>query len=144
MSHLVKKECSMSELDTLLHAAQSLGWDVKVGGRVKFFNGEAEQCTYVLTLHGELNDAGVDISSKYNIGVQIGEDKKITLLHDDAMNGRDVMSRGEHDPCTTRVLNKLKQSYQICAARKVAQRKGWRVSEQKLADGRVVLRMNVR
>lgn len=144
MSHLVKKECAMRDLQTLLDAALSLGWEVRAEERVKYFAGAGEVCQHVLHFSDDmLDDYGNRLNRKYNIGIQI-EGDKLSLLHDNAMNGRDVMYGDQVDSCTERVVNRLKQAYQVCAARKVAQRKGWRLSEQKLEDGRVVLKMKVR
>ncbi len=144
MSHLVKKQCALRDLATLLEAARSLGWLVQEEQRVRYYQGEGELCDYTLSLIGEVSDQGMALAGEYNIGVQVGEDKRIVLLHDDAMNGREVMEEGKQDTCTTRILNKLKQTYQVCAARRVAQRKGWKLSEQVGKDGKVVLKMQVR
>src|SRR5947207_8863123 len=100
MSHLVKQKSSMNDLETLLSDAKSLGWRVEQDQRVQYFSGQGEMCQYVLWLDGEVNDSQLELGHKYNIGIQIEEDKEISLLHDDAMNGRDVMYNGEHDPCT--------------------------------------------
>jgi chromosome condensin MukBEF ATPase and DNA-binding subunit MukB len=54
------------------------------------------------------------------------------------------MYNGEMDACTTRILNKLKQSYQITATKKVAAKRGWCVSEQVLENGKVALKLRVR
>ena len=61
MSHLVKKECSMTDLDTILETARSLGWRVEAGGRVKYFAGYGEECQYVLWLEGEQADHGQEL-----------------------------------------------------------------------------------
>jgi len=139
MSHLVKKACALSDLSTLLDAARNIGWDVHQGGKAKFFSGYSEECDFVMTPVGEVNDRGEGL--RYTIGVKLGEHGAISLLYDNAMNSRNVLYGDEEDACTQRILGKLKQSYQVVAARKVAQRKGWRVSEQTRADGKVVLKL---
>ena len=137
MSHLVKKACALSDLQTLLDAAQALGWQVQRGGKAKFYSGYSEECNYVVTPVGEVNDRGEGL--RYTIGVTLDERFVISLLYDNAMNSRDVILGDEEDTCTKRIIGKLKQSYQVVAARKVAQKKGWRVQEQTRADGKVVL-----
>lgn len=137
MSHLVKKACALSDLQTLLDAARVMGWEVHQGGKAKFFSGYSEECDYVLTPVGEVNDRGEGL--KYTIGIKQDKAGAISLLYDNAMNSRDVLYGDDEDACTQRVIGKLKQSYQVVAARRVAQKKGWRVSEQTKADGKVVL-----
>ncbi len=137
MSHLVKKSCALRDLQTLLDAARVIGWEVNQGGRAKFFSGYSEECDYVLTPVGEVNDRGEGL--KYTIGIKQDETGSLSLLYDNAMNSRDVLYGDDEDACTQRVIGKLKQSYQVVAARRVAQKKGWRVSEQVQNDGRVVL-----
>lgn len=143
MSHLVKKECTLSDLQTLLDAARMLGWSVGIDEKVKYFLGYGQEvCPHVLHLTGEVSDYGQPLGEKYSIGIT-QEDGKTLLHHDNAMNGSDVMAGDKVDSCTERILNKLKQSYQVGAAKRVAQKKGWRVQEQRLEDGRVVLKMRV-
>ena len=126
MSHLVKKECTLHDLQTLLDAAKALGWSVSENAKVKYYSAYGPVCEYVLHLESEVDDIGEALT--YTIGIQI-EGEKIHLLHDNAMNGREVMYGDQMDSCTTRILNKLKQSYQIVAAQKVAQKKRWKVRE---------------
>ena len=126
MSHLVKKECALRDLQTLLEAAKALGWSVSENEKVKYYSAYGPVCEYVLHLESEVDDIGKALT--YTIGIQM-EGGKINLLHDNAMNGREVMYGDKMDTCTTRILNKLKQSYQIVAAQKVAQKKQWKVRE---------------
>ncbi len=142
MSHLVKKACLLRDLATLLDAARVIGWDVQQGGKARFFSGYSEECDHVLVPAGETNDRGEGL--KYTIGVKQDEHGAISLLYDNAMNSRDMMYGDDEDTCTQRIIGKLKQSYQVVAARKVAQKKGWRVSEHVRNDGKVVLKMGVR
>ena len=139
MSHLVKKACALNDLQTLLDAARVLGWTIEQGGKAKFFSGYSEECDFVMTPVNEVNDRGEGLA--YTIGIKQDQTGAISLLYDNAMNSRDVLYGDDEDTCTQRILGKLKQSYQVVAAKKVAQKKGWRVKEQMRADGKVVLKI---
>lgn len=141
MSHLVKKACALQDVNILLDAAKRLGWLVTEKARAKFYSGYSDICDFVLIPHGEVTDNGDDLI--YTIGIKV-EDGKINLLYDNAMNSRSVMYGDQEDTCTQRIIGKLKQSYQVVAAKKIAQKKGWRVKEQIQADGKVILKMGVR
>jgi hypothetical protein len=138
MSHLVKKGCNLNDIAVLIDAALRLGWQIDQHAKAKFFSGYSELCDYVFSLTGELNDRGESI--KYQIGVT-QEGGKIQLHYDNAMNSREVLFGDEEDACTQRIIGKLKASYQIVQTRKFAQKKGYRLHEKVLENGKVVLRL---
>lgn len=141
MSHLVKKACNLQDISTLLEAAQALGWLVTENAKATFFYGQSEICEYVLIPQDEVKDNGDTMP--YTIGVKV-EEGKIQLLYDNAMNSRSVMYGDEEDSCTQRIIGKLKQSYQVVSAQKVAKKHNWRIKQEILADGKIVHRIQVR
>ena len=141
MSHLVKKTCALRDLQTLLKAAETIGWTVQQGGKAGFFSGYSDECDYVLTPVGELNDRGEGL--KYTIGITQDQTGTISLHYDNAMNSRDVLYGDEEDSCTKRILGKLKQSYQSVATQQFARNQRWSSKVQTLENGKVGVKMRV-
>jgi hypothetical protein len=138
MSKLISGDAKIADLDLVREAAKALGWRWAVTLPVLYYAGPGPVCDLIVAPHGELNRRGDDVGEKYSIGFQ--QDKatgKITMLHDNAMNGQEVYSveSGQQDETTQRVVGKLKQAIAEVQLRRIysAHRANWRTEIK--ADG---------
>jgi len=118
MSHIVEIETEVRDLAAVRAACRRLGLEQPQRRRVRFYSGEAEG--WAIELPGWL----------WPVLVQPESGK----LRFDNYGGR----WGDR-----KELDRFLQAYAVEKARLAARRKGYRVSEQPLADGSIKLRIHV-
>lgn len=131
MSKLVEGFIECPDLEAVRLAAELLGWTVQEHTRVMYFNGPGEHCDVTLAPTGELNRYGHDVGAKYTIGFkQTAEGIKV--LHDNAMNGAEVLDKDKLDDTTERVVGKLKQAINRAVVERhlKGRRESWRVEQR--------------
>ena len=134
MSKLVSGDAKIDDLNIVREAATALRWTVHThidGVRVSYFGGLDAVCDIVIQPQGEDNKYGHDVGSKYTIGFQQDQTTgKVTMLHDNAMDGAEQYSieSGQQDQTTQRVVGKLKQAISEVQLRRIyaAHRVSWR------------------
>ena len=138
MSKLVSGDAKITDLDLVWEAAKALGWLVHtsmLGVQVKYFDGNGPICDVVIQPQHEEDARGRDVGSKYTIGfTQDRQTRKVTMYHDNAMNGGAVYSveSGQMDDTTMRVVGKMRQALGEAQITRILhkQRANWRVEQR--------------
>lgn len=129
MSHVADLQLEVKDLDSLEKACNNLGLElVRNQTTFKHFAGRTSPCTHAIRVKGN--------AKAYEIGLVANGDvrKGFTLQWDSYAGGYGIVEKvGGKDG------GKLKQAYGNEVARKYYQKKGYRVSNTTLEDGRVVL-----
>ena len=138
MSKLVSGDAKITDLYLVWEAAKRLGWLVHTrldGVQVKYYDGNGPVCDVVIQPQHEEDARGRDVGSKYTIGfTQDRQTRKVTMYHDNAMNGGAVYSveSGQMDDTTMRVVGKMRQAIGEAQVRRILQeqRATWRVEQR--------------
>jgi hypothetical protein len=140
VSKLVSGDAKITDLALVREAALQLGWDVLANVPVSYFSGEGPVCNVVISPNAGERDrygkcVGKTVGGKYSIGFQRdAATGKVTMLHDNAMNGAEVYSveSGKMDDTTTRVVGKLRQAIADVQVQRILQRQraSWRVEQR--------------
>lgn len=134
MSKLISGECKLDDLSLVIEAAQALGWTCEQQAHVSYYEGAGALCDVVVRPVGELSKYDADVGAKYTIGFQKDASGKISMLHDNAMDGGAVFSAesGLQDDTTKRIVGKLKQAIAQAQVSRilVKQKASWRVEQR--------------
>ena len=127
-----------------MRACHRLGWQFTVGGRVRYYGGPAEECTYTIELGDEVSPWGRKLRDTYNLGIQRQPDGTYAILCDNAMSAsaveRDTSKQiGE----TPRIIGALTQQYNYAVLEAEAALAGYALESTVLADGTISLTMEV-
>ena len=160
MSHVAKVDVEITNLDDLDAACKRIGLELVRGQQTYQWYGtsvgdyplpegftveDLGRCDHAIRipLDHPYHQRSDPTDRPYEIGVVKRRDGKpgYMLMWDffcggmglSEFTGQSLDSSGEHDGQVPR----LKQAYAICAARRVAQQRGFRLQEQALADGTV-------
>lgn len=140
MSKLMSGEIRVASLDVVREAALLLGWNCLSNQAVSYFYAEGPVCELVVSPSADEQDnqgrpVGKLAGGKYTVGFRQGEDGKITMHHDNAMNGREVYSleSGQTDETTQRVVGRMMQAIAQVEVTGMLrqQRASWRVEQRK-------------
>lgn len=128
MSHVVKLQIEVKDLDALDAAAQQLGCElVRDAGTHLYYAGSRAECSHAIRVK--------DNALAYEIGLIQGENGCWELQADFYMGGNGLAAAVGHN------AKKLKQEYALQVAIRHAQRRGLRVQRSVREDGYVVLRV---
>lgn len=135
MSHLCVVQTILKDPDALARACQRLGWQMRQGGKVRYYNGPADECDYTIELLGETSSYGYELATVYNLGIKRQEDGTYSILCDNAMGTSQV----EYDTNkqigeTPRILNTLRQAYSYAVLEAEAAMQGMVMGEPTIRD----------
>ena len=140
MSKLISGDAKIHDLAIVREAALQLGWDIQANVAVSYFWGDGAVCDVVVSPDANEKDrygkvVGKTAGGKYSIGFQRDAvTGKVTMLHDNAMNGAEVLSveSGQLDDTTQRVVGKLKQAIAGVQVQSILhrQRASWRMEQR--------------
>ena len=142
MSHLCTVQTIIRDPDALQRACQRLGWQFIVGGRARFYSGQAAECTYTIELGDEVSSWGRKLRETYNIGIQRQQDGTYTILIDNAI-GTNAVERDTSKQIgeTPRIVGALVQQYNYAILEAEAALAGYQLRSEVLQDGTISLYM---
>lgn len=144
ISHLCIISTVLRDPDAIQRACHRLGWQFTAGGRVRYYGGPADECTYTVELGDEINQWGRKLRNTYNLGIQRQQDGTYSILCDNAMSTSEV----ERDTSkqigeTPRIVGKFVQAYNYAVLEAEAALAGYTLESTVLPDGTISLSMEV-
>ena len=148
MSQVCTIVTEVRDLGDVKEACKALGWKfVADGGHLRSYESQqGRRCTVLVEFPESVVDRkGTPLNWKYNLGL-VPKDygTGYTLLHDNAMMGREVLDAERMDPETALLVGKFKQAVAIAAVMRQTARKRQQVQKTLMADGTVRLDIIVR
>jgi hypothetical protein len=131
MSHLCIIQTILRDPDAIMRACHRLGWPATIGGKVRFYGGPSDECTYTVELGNEVSQWGRKLSDTYNMGIQRQQDGTYSILVDNAMGCAEV----ERDTSkqigeTPRIVGAFLQAYNYAVLEAEAALAGYALESQ--------------